>query len=194
MVAQMKLDEEDARWPGEPGVWVFLLVDMTIFALLFAIFVFYRAGDVETFRRSRAELDPGLGTMNTLLLLTSSWLVVRGVHAAKAGLARRTALSFAAAWACGAGFLVVKVVEYADEVERGLTPLTNDFFTFYFVFTGIHFLHLVVALGVLGYLISLVRRAAPNEADLVWIESGAGYWHVVDLLWIVLFPLFYLFP
>lgn len=186
--------EEEARWPGEPGVWVFLLVDMTIFALLFAVFVVYRAGDVETYRRSRAELDPGVGTLNTLLLLTSSWLVVRGVGAAKAERARRAAISFAAAWACGAGFLVVKFLEYREKVAHGLTPLTNDFFMFYFIFTGIHFLHLVVALGVLAYLISLVRRPTPGANDLVWIESGAGYWHMVDLLWIVLFPLFYLLP
>jgi nitric oxide reductase NorE protein len=119
-------------------------------------------------------------------------LVVTGVECARkrdrAGLLR----FWAAAMMVGAGFAVTKCIEYADKFSHGVTMLTNDFFMFYFFLTGIHFLHFLVGMAALGFL-WFKARAEPLEGPyLGWLESGGIYWHMVDLLWIMLFPLLYL--
>jgi nitric oxide reductase NorE protein len=178
--------------PGEIGIWVFILGDMGVFALFFGIFTWERARQTAVFDASRLELSITLGAINTTLLLTGSLLVVLGVSAARGGRLRSATTAFIGALGCGLAFGIDKVLEYTGEVARGHTPSTNDFFMYYYVFTGIHALHLVVGLGVLGYLVSVVRRPSIGTDQLRAIESGASYWHLVDLLWLVLFALLYL--
>jgi nitric oxide reductase NorE protein len=175
--------------PGEAGLWVFLLSDMTVFAAFFAMLLVVRADQPEMFSASATRLDQGLGAVNTLLLLTSSLLVVLAVGAARRGAAGAARL-LDGALLCGASFAVVKGVEWGGELSDGLTPSSNDFFGVYYMLTGIHLLHVLAGLGVLIVLRRQVTRAAgPN---LHVIEGGACYWHMVDLLWLVLFPLLYL--
>ncbi len=177
--------------PGEPGVWVFVLGDMAIFALFFGVFAYYRGLDVETFRSAQLALNQNFSAFNTLLLLLSSWLVVLALGDVRERAGEWAPRLFAGALACGMGFAVVKGVEYGELLHGGIGITTNDFFMYYFIFTGIHLVHVVIGMGVLLYLVSLTR--APDAAEhLVWIESGCVYWHMVDLLWIVLFPLLYL--
>jgi len=178
--------------PGEEGAWVFILGDMVVFAVFFGVIVYTRGQDPELFRASQAHLDQGLGTLNTLLLLTSSYFVARGVRAADGRGHGAAARLFGAALLCAAGFVVVKAIEYANGIDAGHTPATNDFFLYFYVFTGIHLLHVVIGAAVLYALIRLTRRAEPGLRDRTLIESGASYWHMVDLLWIALFSLLYL--
>jgi nitric oxide reductase NorE protein len=178
--------------PGEVGVWVFILGDMCVFALFFGIFTWERARQTEVFDASHHELSITLGAVNTILLLTGSLFVVFGVSAARSNRLRSATGAFIGALGCGLAFGVDKLVEYAGEVARGHTPSSNDFFMYYYVFTGIHALHLIVGLGVLGYLVAIVRRPTVGADQLRAIESGASYWHLVDLLWLVLFALLYL--
>jgi nitric oxide reductase NorE protein len=178
--------------PGEIGIWVFILGDMGVFALFFGIFTWERARQLAVFEQSRLDLSITFGAVNTILLLTGSLFVVVGVGAARQGRRRGATIAFALAVGCGLTFGVDKVVEYAGEVARGHTPATNDFFMYYYVFTGLHALHLLVGLGVLGYLIAMARRPTIGAVEMRGIESGASYWHLVDLLWLVLFALLYL--
>ena len=137
-------------------------------------------------------LDAGLGLLNTLILVTSGWQVVHAVQAARAGDAAATRVRLALALLVGAGFTVTKLTEYADKASHGINLLTNDFFMFYFVLTGMHFLHYLVGMAVLVFLWFKAGAEAVDGPLLVWIESCACYWHMVDLLWIMLFPLLYL--
>ena len=178
--------------PGEVGVWVFILGDMMVFALFFVTFIYYRAQDVELFVASQAMLDQNRGALNTLLLLASSWFVVLGVHALHQHLNRLAPRLFGLALLCGLGFVVVKFFEYREKLRHGVTPATNDFFMYYFIFSGIHLLHVLIGIGVLAFMVRHLRKHAATAPNMVLIESGASYWHLVDLLWIVLFPLFYL--
>lgn len=178
------------RIPGEAGAWVFILADMSVFVLFFHVFVYYRAADSVQFAASQAQLNQNLGAANTLLLLTSSWLVVRGMSAAKDGLAQKCNRLLGGALACGVGFCGVKIYEYAEKLGQGFTPKTDDFFMYYYIFTGIHFVHVIIGCGVLVWMQMPSRRAV--GAGLRFMESGACFWHMVDLLWIVLFPLIYL--
>lgn len=178
--------------PGEPGIWVFILGDMTIFGLFFATFMYYRGQAPEVFAQSQALLNQNWGATNTLLLLTSSWFVVIALNAVRAGRMALSTRLLGAAWLCGLCFVVVKYFEWGEKLRAGHTLMSNDFFMYYYVFTGIHLLHLVIGLGVLLFLIAISRRTALDAKGLMVFESGACFWHMVDLLWIVLFPIIYL--
>lgn len=180
--------------PGEAGIWAFIVGDLLIFSLLFATFLFYRSEDVAVFTESQAALDERLGVLNTVLMLTSSLFVAMAVAAVRERRKALPSLLLLGAFACGAGFGVVKVFEYGAKIRHGITVETNDFFMFYFVMTGIHMLHVVIGMGVLLFLASYckARGGVYGDADVRNIESGSCFWHVVDLLWIVLFALLYL--
>jgi nitric oxide reductase NorE protein len=177
--------------PGEAGIWVFIFGDMLVFGLFFVTYLHYRGGDTSLYVEAQRELNQTLGLINTLLLLTSSWCVAQAVTAIRRGRVSVAPKLFAAGFALGLGFVVVKLVEYGEKISAGITLLTNDFFMFFFMFTGIHMLHVLIGLGVLGFLFSLSRREAAVE-HVQSLESGGAFWHLVDLLWIVLFALFYL--
>jgi nitric oxide reductase NorE protein len=177
---------------GDEGVWFFISADITMFAVFFLLFMLERYKAVELFEQSRRHLDPLLGALNTLILLSSSWLVALAVHSARAG--RRQAVNryLTLGMLVGAGFAVSKIFEYWLKISAGITMMTNDFFMFYFALTGLHFLHFLVGMVVLAVCLAKSRSDALDEHFIVWIESSGCYWHMVDLLWIVLFPMLYL--
>jgi|SRR6516164_5877858 nitric oxide reductase NorE protein len=179
---------------GDGGVWVFITADICMFGLFFTIFTWDRSHNISLFEQSRRLLDPNIGLLNTIFLLTSSWFMVGAVHAARSG-RRRALLAFLSlAMLAGSGFAVSKIIEYSHKLQAGISMLTNSFFMYYFIFTGIHYLHFLIGMVVLGILWSMGRRSnLPSEPRyLLWVESGACYWHMVDLLWLMLFPLLYL--
>lgn len=180
------------RLPGEEGVWVLILGDMAVFGLFFGTLVYVRSQDPGAFRAAQAHLSQTAGALNTMLLLTASLLVARGLHAARAGRTIAAPRSFAIAMACALGFVAVKAYEYGHEIHAGLTPSAGDFWMYFFVFTGIHLLHVVIGLAVLAVLARRSRQALRDERDVRILEAGACYWHMVDLLWLVLFALLYL--
>lgn len=183
------------RIPAEAGIWLFIFGDILVFTLYFFVFGFERVHDLQTYRRSQAELNVALGLFNTLLLLTSSWLVASAMLLIREGGAPRiAALKLLLAIGCGLGFVGVKVVEYAEKVTAGITLTSNDFFTFYYMFTGIHLMHVLIGLGVLICMAWYAYTNPDSARKLVHFESGASFWHMVDLLWIVLFALLYLLP
>jgi nitric oxide reductase NorE protein len=178
--------------PGETGIWVFIFGDMTIFAIMFATYLFYRGKDVGLFDASQLKLNPNFGLVNTVLLLTGSLLVVLAVGCVRSGSHRPARPLLLGAIGCGAAFSVLKIVEYSTKLDAGITPQTNQFFMFYFVLTGLHWFHLAIGLAVLSYMYFSARRNVLDIRQFVWFEGGGCYWHMVDLLWIVLFPLLYL--
>lgn len=186
------VEQRREHLPGELGIWIFILGDMAAFGLFFTVFVWERGGDPALFNASRDTLDITLGALNTLLLLTGSLCVIRGLAAVKAGRSRVARRWITAAMATGGLFGVDKVVEYVEQGRAGHGIGTNDFYMYYFMLTGIHLTHLCLGMGVLGYMRGLTGRAELTVRHVRNLESGASYWHMVDLLWIVLFALLYL--
>jgi nitric oxide reductase NorE protein len=178
--------------PGEVGVWMFIMGDLMMFGLLFSVFVYYRAEDVLLFSQSQATLNQALGLLNTLLMLSSSWFVALGMHAARKIPGRRAATMFVLALACGAGFILVKYFEYNEKIRAGITLVTNDFYMYYFMLTGIHLMHVVIGMGLLAYLWRTSRAGIFGLEKIGAMESCASFWHMVDILWVVLFGLLYL--
>ncbi|OBG58393.1 MULTISPECIES: cytochrome c oxidase subunit 3 family protein [unclassified Mycobacterium] len=181
--------------PGQPDMWAFVLFETLVFTAYFGFYLFSRARDPELFLQSQAHLDLRIGVFNTLVLLLSSWSVARCVQSARAG-AYPAALRDAF---ITAGFAVVfllgKVFEWARLVGTGNGLGSNDFFTYYFFLTGIHFVHLLigfVALGVIVYqLRGKARKAHETRESQQLVETCATYWHTVDFLWVLIFALLY---
>ncbi len=178
--------------PGEAGVWVFILGDMVVFALFFAVFAYYRSLDIQLYTESQTTLNQNYGVINTLLLLTSSWFVVLAVQGVRKNKNTMARLFFGSGFLCGTGFALVKILEYREKIQHGITMMTNDFYMYYYIFTGIHCLHVIIGLSVLMFLLLKTKQHSFTTKDIQIFESGAAYWHMVDVLWIVLFPLLYL--
>lgn len=180
------------RPPGYPDVWILICGDMFFFLVYFTVFTVGRIGSPELFEQGRQYLNPALGFVNTLVLLTSSWFVVRAVMAASERRADRVTRNLLVAMGLGVIFVVAKVLGYVHDASIGDVITTNPFFSYYFAITGVHLLHVLIGLGILAVCVVKARGAAINEKYVLFIESGASFWHMVDLLWVVLFPMFYL--
>ena len=185
--------ESGKHLPGEVGLWVFILGDMGFFALFFGIIVVTHGQQTGMFRASQEELHTGLAVINTLVLLTGSFLVAKALRGLRSGTGRPTLL-VAATLGCAAIFASIKIFEYVELVHGGHTPATNDFFMYYFVFTGIHLLHLLIGTSMLIAVLVVSIKAKTKTLTpgrIKFVEAGASFWHMVDLLWLVLFPLLY---
>ena len=177
---------------GSEGLWIFVFIDMAIFALLFFVFMADRLEHFALYKTSQPHLNEIFGLVNTLVLLTSSWLVVESVHAARAMRPERVSRNLALALICGGLFCVSKFIEYHAKINAGIGPAKNSFFAFYFFITFIHFLHVVAGMLCLN---SFRRRSASclnSAAYVTGIENVGLFWHYVDVLWIFIFPLLYL--
>ena len=179
------------RLVGDLAVWLVIGAEMLAFAILFLSYAVARSLDVATFNASQATLELTSGAINTALLLTGSWCVARGVQAARTP-DRATSLRWlVATLVCGGGFVTLKCLEFAHKFDQGLDLSTNTFYMFYFLLTGFHFLHVVVAMVFLAFVGVVLAREPGASIHLGTLESAAAFWHMVDLLWIVLFPLVY---
>ncbi|BBX63404.1 cytochrome b6 [Mycobacterium saskatchewanense] len=175
--------------PGQADMWAFVLFETLIFTAYFGFYLFYRARSPELFLHAQAQLDVRVGIVNTLVLLLSSWSVARCVQLARAGAygpALRDAFLTAA---FGLAFMTSKSVEWAGQIHRGHGIAGNEFFTYYFFLTGIHFVHLLIGFVALGVVVYQLKSAARRSQEL--IETCATYWHTVDFLWVLIFALLY---
>jgi nitric oxide reductase NorE protein len=180
------------RLPGVDGVWVAIGADSVIFAILFGNFMQARLQDPAVFEASRHTLNMNLGGIDTLILLTSSWSVALAIQALKRDLVDRVPRYLLGGVLTGIMFMASKSIEYFEKFAAGIRPATNDFYMWYFTLTGIHLLHVVFGTSLLTYLWIKARRRAYSSSNRVVPECVVSYWHLVDLLWVVIFPLLYL--
>ncbi|HEY2220603.1 cytochrome c oxidase subunit 3 [Actinomycetospora sp.] len=181
-----------SRLPGLEGVWVFIGADAVVFALLFGSFMNDRRAAPEVFAVSHQALNVDLGGLDTLILLTSSWLVALAMRALARDELDRVPRFLLGGVLTGLLFVGSKSVEYTEKLSVGITPVSDGFFMWYFVLTGIHLLHVLAGTVLLGMLWTRARRRRYTSTDRATPECVASFWHLVDLLWIVLFPLLYL--
>jgi cytochrome c oxidase subunit 3 len=198
-------DLEKQAHAARLGLWVFLASEVLLFGALFALFAAYRMHFPGEFHVAVAHNAKMLGSINTAVLLTSSTLVACSVHALRLERIKLTALLVASTMALGFAFLVIKILEYARHFREGVYPggrggfFTehgirgfSEFWTLYFGMTGLHAVHVTVGIVVLGTLLAGVLRGTIAARTIHRLELGAIYWHLVDLVWIFLWPLFYL--
>jgi len=178
--------------PGEEGVWIFILGDICVFAVFFTYYLVQRSKHVDLFDLSQANLNKDFGAVNTVFLLISSLFVVLAVRAMRESERQLAQRMIIGAFLCGVAFIIVKIFEYSERIAAHQIPTTNGFYLLYFVLTGLHLFHLIIGLAVLTALFFLARKPNLSKHQWAFFEGGACFWHMVDLLWLVLFPLIFL--
>jgi nitric oxide reductase NorE protein len=191
-ITEARSEPAKKKIPGEEGVWIFILGDMTVFAVFFIVYLVERSKQVDLFVASQATLNKNFGAINTVFLLISSLFVVLAVHAMRSAQRLLAQRFIVGAFLCGIAFIVVKIFEYHEKIAADEIPTTNGFYLLYFVLTGLHLFHLVIGLAVLTVLWFMARRPEVSKNQWAFFEGGACFWHMVDLLWLVLFPLIFL--
>lgn len=198
-------DKPDTQFDAaKMGIWLFLVTEILFFGGLFCALFIYRAWYFDSFVEAHHHLDKQMGALNTLFLITSSLTMALAVRASQVNNQKQTVRLLFATFAFACAFLVVKYFEYSHKIHDGLLPgkfftasgFTTDhpgvFFAIYFVMTGIHGLHVVIGIGLILW---IMFRAMKNEFSSRYyapVEGVGLYWHLVDLIWIYLFPLLYL--
>jgi cytochrome c oxidase subunit III len=186
------------------GMWLFLGTEVLLFAGLFLGYTVYRWLYHPAFKAASAHLSLMAGGVNTVVLITSSFTVALAYHAIQQGKTKKCVALMAFTIACAAGFLVIKYFEYAHKFHEGQLPGkfyayegiqmpgVNLFYSVYFLATGLHAFHVIVGASILAWLMVRVHKGKYTAKYNVPVELGALYWHLVDLVWIFLFPLLYL--
>lgn len=186
------------------GTWVFLASEVLFFGALVTLYAGYYVADPAAFHAAARHTDLVLGSLMTYLLLSASFLVAAAVVAIRADGHRFAALALAAAALIGVVFLALKLLEWSDHFAHGLYPgayLASEqisgrgaraFFTLYYVMTGVHFLHVTAGVVVLAALAWLTHRRRFDAVYHTPLEVGGLYWHFVDIVWLFLWPMFYL--
>ena len=177
--------------PGDLALWFFIMVELLTFGIFFLVYVVTRTNNVELFNSSQLELHQIAGVINTFILITSSYFVAIGVQSIKKGELHKTGNMLLISLFLGFAFLVVKLWEYSQVFGAGIHMSTNAFYTFYISLTFFHFMHVIMGMVILGSIYYYLKKGKYSQNEHDGVESGASYWHMVDLIWIVLFPLVY---
>jgi len=186
------------------GMWAFLVTEIMFFGGMFMAYILYRSKYEAAFEHASHHLDVTLGTINTAVLIGSSFTMVMAVHAAQTGRVRRVVSGLLATMTLGTVFLVIKGFEYHHKFVEGLIPgpswsyVAPDakqqelFISIYFAMTGLHATHMVIGIGILAFLTYKAARGTYDAHYYTPIDCAGLYWHFVDIVWIFLFPLLYL--
>ena len=179
--------------PGGILLWIIIFLEIITFTVGISVFLYQKSGDIETFTQSQAMLNKLFGTVNTLVLITGGFMMATSLRLLKKGDNPKSLIWIRGASLMGIVFLFIKGLEYAQKIEHGLTIGHNSFFTFYWLLTGFHFIHVLVAVVILLLMARGIRKGTYTQNDYLDVESGATFWHMCDLIWLFLFPVLYLF-
>ncbi len=174
------------------GMWLFLGTEILLFGGLFAAYAIFRAKFPEMFIEQHEKLDITKGAINTVILIFSSMTMAIAVWAAKRGDSKKVVLFMVITILCGLAFGGVKYFEYGAKFSHHIYPGTNIFFALYFLMTGLHMLHVFAGIVILAVVAFLAHKGKFSKEYYTPVEVGGLYWHLVDLIWIYLFPLLYL--
>lgn len=194
----MHRDDEGSKM----AMWLFLFTELLLFGGLFLLYGAYRYEYSDGFKVAAADMNVFVGAINTLILLTSSLAVALSIAALQKG---QKSLTLALLWftqLCGIGFLINKYFEWSHEIHNGIYPggpalenMSNGeviYFGLYYVMTGLHGLHVIVGMAFIAFIMVFIYRDKITSTNYQKLENAGLYWHLVDVIWIFLFPLFYL--
>ncbi|MDF1798917.1 MAG: cytochrome c oxidase subunit 3 [Planctomycetota bacterium] len=183
--------QRDWRLPGDGAWWVFAGAEFATLCMFFVVYAVMRMDAPLEFDVGQARLDPRFGLVNALVLITSGFAVARGVASLPVD-PRASSRWYALAAVLGLIFVGIKGVEYADKLGAGLNLSSSSFWFFYYFLTGFHFLHVLLGIGFLVWVSWRLARGPGGEELHVQARSCGVFWHMLDLVWILLFPLVYL--
>jgi cytochrome c oxidase subunit 3 len=186
------------------GMWVFLVTEILFFGGLFVAYIVYRAWNPELFTMAATQLDTVMGGINTLVLIGSSLTMALAIRAAQTNEARKSMIYLMSTVALAFVFMIIKYFEYTHKFDMGIFPgeyytftgidhpRAHIFFSIYYMMTGLHGIHVIIGIGIITWLIIKTKNGAFNSEYYTPVEITGLYWHLVDIVWIFLFPLLYL--
>lgn len=177
--------------PGGILMWIIIFLELITFGMALVAMVYYSKEDPELFHNSRLQLNGVVGTINTLFLICSGYFMAVSIHQLKQGDTKKSSLYLKLTMLGGVLFLALKTFEYIGKIDAGLTIGYNTFFTFYWMLTLFHVIHVIVGLVILvSVYIGINKKNSTTTIDDV--EASAAFWHMCDLIWLLLFPIIYL--
>ena len=187
---------------SKTGMWLFLFTEMLLFGGLFVVYSVYRYRNATAFHLAAHELSVFIGTVNTIVLLISSSTIAMSITAIQKKDKKLALLLLVVTILLGLAFLVNKYFEWGEHIKEHIYPGSSVlamrgqgdvlFYGLYFFMTGLHALHIIIGLVFIGVITRLIIKDKINSENFVLLENSGLYWHLVDLIWIFLFPLFYL--
>lgn len=196
--SQKSVDYTGAKF----GMWLFLFTEILLFGGLFLVYSVYRQVHTEDFHDAANEMSLFFGSANTVILLTSSLTMALSISAIKRGSKIRSMIFQAVTVILGIAFLGNKIIEWREHILHGYYPDSPQllvmshgkilYFGLYYVMTGIHGLHVLIGIAIICFVLILTKMDKVSSADYIKLENTGLFWHLVDIIWIYLFPLFYL--
>jgi cytochrome c oxidase subunit 3 len=198
------VDSEQQFDSAKLGMWLFLVTEILFFGGLFVAYIIYRAWNPDLFTKASVQLDTIMGAANTAVLIFSSLTMAMSIREIQLNRVKRSMIYMGITILCAIFFMVVKYFEYTHKFHIGIFPGENYtftgiddpqasiFFSIYYMMTGLHGIHVIIGIGLIGWLILKARKGAFSSEYYTPIEITGLYWHLVDIIWIFLFPLFYL--
>ena len=184
------------------GMWLFLFTEILLFGGMFLLYSVYRSKNPLDFHQAAFELSTVAGTINTLILITSSLTMALSISAIQKGDKKLSKAFLIMTIIFGLLFLVIKYFEWGAKFQHGIYPNSPElldreqgeilFFSLYFIMTGLHGLHVLIGIFLLSFMLFFMVRETIGQNDFIKLENSGLYWHLVDIVWIFLFPLFYL--
>jgi len=197
-IGHVERDDEGSKL----GMWLFLFTEVLLFGGLFVLYSGYRFAYSADFVTAAAEMNTFIGAINTIILLTSSLSVALSIAALRKNNKRLATTLIWFTIVCGFVFLVNKYFEWTHEIGNGIYPRGPAldsmppgevmYFGLYYCMTGLHGLHVIIGMTFLGFVLNFIYRDKITSTNFQKLENAGLYWHLVDLIWIFLFPLFYL--
>lgn len=178
--------------PGGILVWVIILVELITFLAALTVFLIERNGNIEAFNASQSLMDREIGMLNTLFLLSGGYFMALSLFRLKEGKQEKSFRYILLAMGMGILFLGGKGFEYWEKISKGLTLHYDTFFSYYWLVTGFHFLHVLAAIVLLLFMAVNIRKGVYNKDDYEDVAASAAFWHMCDLIWLLVFPVLYL--
>ncbi len=189
---------------SKEGIWLFMVTEILMFGGLFVGYLIYHAMYPEMFAEGASHLNWQMGATNTIVLLISSWTMALSIHSIQVNKRNQATICLIVTILCGLMFMFIKYLEYSSKIEHGLLPgrffHAHDivhhnlplYFGFYFCMTGLHGTHVLIGMGLITWVLIRHLRGDFNPQYFTPVEGVGLFWHIVDLIWIFLFPLLYL--
>ena len=191
-MSTLKIDYKNIFYP--PGgilMWIIIYLELITFGMAIIAFAYYGHQEPEVFHQSRLQLNSTFGAINTIFLLTSGFFMATAVHQFKEKSIAKSSFYFKLTMLGGLLFLILKSVEYYHKIESGITLETNVFFSFYWLLTAFHLIHVIMGLVILIWT-NYGMTKKNSDTAVEDIEACAAFWHMCDLIWLLLFPTLYL--
>jgi nitric oxide reductase NorE protein len=188
----LKINYKDIYFP--PGgilMWIIIFLELITFGMALVAFVYYGHQEPEVFHQSRLQLNTTMGAINTVFLLTSGFFMATAVHQFKEKNIAKSSFYFKLTMLGGLFFLILKSIEYYHKIESGISLETNMFFSFYWMLTAFHLIHVIMGMVILMWT-NYGMTKKNSDTAIEDVEACAAFWHMCDLIWLLLFPVLYL--